>query len=162
MEDPGLQNPVLSAEERMVVRHFEEAHSRDSIRRFIIPLPRKEDASLLGTTGSLAVKRFRSLECLLRFRGKFDAFIEDIDEYLQQAHAELIPSQNMSKPCHDVYYMYLPMHAVHKNTSSTTKLRVIVDASAKSTTGVSLNNQLLVGLTVHAPLIDVLLQFRQY
>ena len=26
VEDPGPQNPVLSAEERMVVRHFEQAH----------------------------------------------------------------------------------------------------------------------------------------
>ena len=54
------------------------------------------------------------------------------------------------------------MHAVHKNTSTTTKLHVVFDALAKSTTGVSLNDQLLVGPMVHAPLIDVLLQFCQY
>ena len=80
MEDPGLQNPVLSAEERMVVRHFDEVHSRESIGRFIIPLPGKEDAGLLGETRSLTVKRFRSLEHSLRSRGKFKAFVEAIDE----------------------------------------------------------------------------------
>ncbi len=34
------------------------------------------------------------------------------------------------------------------------------DASAKSSSGVSLNYTLLVRLTVHPPLIDVLLRFR--
>ena len=35
-----------------------------------------------------------------------------------------------------------------------------VDGSAKSMTGVSLNNTLLVGPTVHSCLVDILLQFR--
>ena len=50
----------------------------------------------------------------------------------------------------------------HKTTSTTTQLLVVFDMSAKLTTYVSLNNQLLVGPTVHAPLIDVILLFRQY
>ena len=51
------------------------------------------------------------------------------------------------------------MHTVYKDSSSTSKLRVVFDSSAKSSSGVSLNDQLLVGPTVHAPLIDVLLRF---
>ena len=52
------------------------------------------------------------------------------------------------------------MHVVHKESSSTMKLRVVFDALAKYLSGVSLNDLLLVGLTVHPPLIDILLQFR--
>ena len=52
------------------------------------------------------------------------------------------------------------MHAVRKESSTTTKLRAVFDASAKSSTGVSLNDTLLVGPTVHPSLIDVLLRFR--
>ena len=66
----------------------------------------------------------------------------------------------MSKPCHEVYNLL--MHTVHKTTSTTMKLRVVFDASARSSTGVLLNDQLLVGPTVHTPLIDVLLRFRQH
>ena len=36
------------------------------------------------------------------------------------------------------------------------------DASAKSSTGVSLNDTLLVGPTIHPPLVDVLLHFHLY
>ena len=41
-------------------------------------------------------------------------------------------------------------------------MRAVFDASAKSSTGVSLNDTLLVGPTVHASLVDVLLRFRQH
>ena len=75
-------------------------------------------------------------------------------------HAELVPIADLHKPSKEVFY--LPMHAVCKEDSTTTKLRVVFDASAKSNTGVSLNDTLLVGPTVHSPLIDVLLRFRTH
>ena len=68
--------------------------------------------------------------------------------------------REMEKPCREVFY--LPMHAVVKQSSTTTQLRVVFDSSAKTKSGASLNDQLLVGPTVRAPLIDVLLRFRQH
>ena len=79
-------------------------------------------------------------------------------EYLDLGHAEPVPHQDLGKPECEVFY--LPMHAVYKTSSTTTKVRAVFDASAKSTTGVSLNDCLPVGPTVHSPLIDVLLRFR--
>ena len=52
------------------------------------------------------------------------------------------------------------MHAVKKESSTTTKLRAVFNASAKSSTNVSLNDILMVGPTVHSSLVDVLLRFR--
>ena len=73
-------------------------------------------------------------------------------------HAEIVPPSDLQKPSKEVFY--LPMHAVYKAQSTTTKIRAVFDASAKSSTGTSLNDTLLVGPTVHPPLIDVLLTFR--
>ena len=49
-----------------------------------------------------------------------------------------------------------------KPTSTTTKLRAVFDASAQSSSGASLNDLLLPGPTVYAPLQDILLRFRQH
>ena len=56
----------------------------------------------------------------------------------------------------------MPVHIVRKETSSTTKVRAVFDASAKSSSGISLNETFLVGPTVHPPLIAVLLRFRSH
>jgi hypothetical protein len=67
---------------------------------------------------------------------------------------------DLQKPREEVFY--LPMHAVLKESSITTKVRAVFDASAKSSSGVALNDQLLVGPTIHSTLVDVLLSFRLY
>ena len=66
----------------------------------------------------------------------------------------------MDKPPAEVFYLL--MHAVYKESSTTTKVRAVFDASAKSSTGVSLNDILLIGPTIHPPLIDVQLRFRSH
>ena len=54
-------------------------------------------------------------------------------------HAELDPTVDLEKPAQEVFY--LPMHNVRKESSSTTKVRAVFDASAS--TGVLLNDLLL-------------------
>ena len=79
----------------------------------------------------------------------------EMEEYFLMKHAELIPALALEKPPQEVFY--LPMHAVRKESSATTKLRIVFDASAKSSSGILLNDTLLVGPTVHPLLTDVLL-----
>ena len=81
-------------------------------------------------------------------------------EYFEKDHAESVPTQDLNKPVDQVYY--LPIHVVCKKSSSTSKVRAVFDASAPSSTGVSLNDTLLVGPTTHSSLFDVLLRFRLY
>nr|XP_029714229.1 uncharacterized protein LOC115258287 [Aedes albopictus] len=54
---------------------------------------------------------------------------------------------------------YIPHHAVHKTSSSTTKTRVVFDVSAKTTSGLSLNDTLSVGPTVQNDLFSIILKF---
>ncbi|XP_047538689.1 uncharacterized protein LOC125072207, partial [Vanessa atalanta] len=55
---------------------------------------------------------------------------------------------------------YIPHHCVIKESSSTTKLRVVFDGSAKSGNGVSLNECLLVGPKLQKDIETILLRFR--
>ena len=101
---------------------------------------------------------FKNLEQSLYRKGQFERFAHCVEEYFELGHAEPVPAVDLKMSCSEVYYM--PMHAVWKESSTTTKLRVVFDASAKSTSGSSLNDQFLVGPTVHTPLIDVLDRFQ--
>ncbi|XP_011884007.1 PREDICTED: uncharacterized protein LOC105571143 [Vollenhovia emeryi] len=57
---------------------------------------------------------------------------------------------------------YLPHHAVFKENSITTKLRVVFDASCKTASGLSLNDALLVGPTIQEDLFSILVRFRTF
>ena len=80
-------------------------------------------------------------------------------------------STDLEKPPDQVYYipMYVvcqdsstTMYVVCKDSSTTTRVHAVFDASAGTSTGVSLNSTLMVGPTVHLPLVDVLIRFRRY
>ncbi|XP_022206389.2 uncharacterized protein LOC111063008 [Nilaparvata lugens] len=79
-------------------------------------------------------------------------------EYEELQHMEQItePEANSS-----INY-FIPHHAVIKETSSTTKVRVVFDASCKTTSGISLNDISIVGPTVQSSLMNKVLRFRSH
>ena len=156
-EGPG-NNTDLSPEERAAVSHFKENHHRTKDGRFVVPLPKKPDPPSLGEFRSQAVRRFVSLERSLQLKNEFSTFNSVMQEYSDLCHAEPVPPADLGKPEKGVFYLLI--HAVKKESSTTTKIRAVFDASAKSSSGVSLNDLLLVGPMVHSRLIDVLLRFR--
>ena len=160
IEDSPLAEVNLSPEERAVVQHFEEKHHRTSSGRFVVPLPKKKNIRPVGESRSQPVRRFLSLERSLRTRNQFDDFSEVMKDYLKLGHAELVPPEDMNLSTSETFY--LPMHAVHKQSSTTTKIRAVFDASMKSASGVSLNDLLLVSPTVHPQLVDVRVRFRMH
>ena len=82
-----------------------------------------------------------------------------MNKYFELDHDEVVPGESMFKPFHDIYYM--PMHVVRKS-STTTKISIVFDASAETSTGTTLNDQYMIGPMVHSPLLDVLLHFRKF
>lgn len=158
-ESPATMTP-MSTDEHLSVHYFDTQHYFSEDGRFVVPLPIKKEIEPIGESRSTAVRRFLSMERSLNTKGQFQELAEVMSEYFESDHAELVPEADLDKPPNQVFY--LPMHTVRKETSTTTKIRAVFDASAKSSTGVSLNDTLLVGPTVHPPLIDVLLRFRSY
>ena len=114
----------------------------------------------LGCSREQATRRFAQNERALLKRGQWENFEKVVDEYSTLKHSELVPAQDMTKPEATCYY--IPMHGVFKESSTTTQLRVVFDASAKSSTGHSLNDLLLPGPTLYPLLTSVLIRFRQH
>lgn len=80
-------------------------------------------------------------------------------EYIDLGHMSLVSDtteDETKKP------LYLPHHGVIKESSTSTKLRAVFDASNKTSTGLSLNDVLHVGPTLQANLIEIIMRFRCY
>ena len=161
LEEPPKTAPALTPEEERVQDHYHSTHSYDSqAGRYIVSLPKKEGNFTLGESRNQALNRARANERALLRKGTWDKFQNVIREYLSLAHAQPVTAQEITLPSASCYYM--PMHGVYKESSSTTKLRVVFDASAKTTTGTSLKDLLAVGPTLHPTLDKILLKFRSY
>ena len=123
-------------------------------------LPRKLNPLQLGESKSTALRRYHSNEKALLRKGHWQKFQQVIQEYLDLNHARPVTAAELLLPSSEVFY--LPMHGVYKSTSSTTKLRVVFDASSQSSSGVSLNDTLAVGPMLHPTLDQILLRFRTH
>ena len=159
-EDGPLGDTSLTPEKRLAIKHFETKHSRTTHGRFVVPLPRSADTRSIGESRSAAVRRFLSLERKLHSNNQFKAIGEIMNEYITLGHAEPVPIENLEMNPSDVFC--LPMHAVCKESSTTTIIRAVFDASMKSSSGVSLNETLMIGPTVHSSLVDVSIRFRMH
>ncbi|XP_058979466.1 uncharacterized protein LOC101899042 [Musca domestica] len=147
-----------TAEELACEKHFKKTHGRADDGRFVIQLPFR-DSMLLGESRGMALRSLKRLEASLAndasLRDQYNAFM---DELLSMGHMELVPTTSV--PTEHCYYM--PHHAVLKETSSTTKLRVVFNASMKTSTGLSLNDTLMVGPQLQDDMFSILLRFRQH
>ncbi|XP_067210840.1 uncharacterized protein [Linepithema humile] len=149
----------LNQDEQECEEHFCSTHSRDSQGRYVVCLPFKASSQTLGDS-----KRKASLLChklVERFskNAKYAVqYSEFMDEYLRLGHMRVVPDST-SEPSHSYY---LPHHGVWKESSLTTKLRVVFNASSPSTSGRSLNDILHPGEKLQTELFDVLIYFRQF
>lgn len=71
VEDGPLSETTLSPEERSAVHHFTTNQTRTKGGRFMVPLPKRENAKPLGESRSQAVRRFLSLERNLHSKNLF-------------------------------------------------------------------------------------------
>ncbi|XP_076376168.1 uncharacterized protein LOC143258753 [Megalopta genalis] len=136
--------------------HFRETIRRDTDGRYIVRIPFKSNANELGTSRAQAERRLYSLERrLARYPEKRQQYTEFMSEYETLGHMSRIVEDT-----HEQSAYYLPHHAVFKEGSTTTKLRVVFNGSAKSSSDLALNDIQLVGPTVQSDLISILIRFR--
>lgn len=147
---------LLTKEEQSCEDFFKSTVRRDVDGKFVVKLPIRDNLDKLGDSYNSALKRFHLLE--KRFdrqpdlRQHYNSFI---NEYYNLNHMrEVTEDTSIQLP----YYM--PHHPVIKPSSTTTKVRVVFDASMKTSSGSSLNDVLMVGPTVQSDLLSIMLRFR--
>ena len=154
---PGCSN-YFTAEEEQAMDHFKDTVRREPDGWYQVKLPRKVPTPELGQSRGAAQRRFLQNERSLAKKDQLPAFQAAVRDYEERGHSEIVPAADLEKPPNETFY--LPMFGVVKESSTSTKLRIVYDASAKSSTGSSLNDTLLPGPNLYPLLTAVILRFR--
>ncbi|XP_033212356.1 uncharacterized protein LOC117169955 [Belonocnema kinseyi] len=156
IEDSLNQNPILSSEKARCEELFKKDVTRDG--KFIVRLPLRDQIESLGDSFHMAQNRLESVERRVRREARlnelYSAFMK---EYKELGHMTAVNGESLQG--HEIKY-YLPHNAILKPVSRITKLRIVFDGSAKSTSGKSLNDIILVGPTDEQDLLSLVLRFR--
>ncbi|XP_072158029.1 uncharacterized protein [Bemisia tabaci] len=126
--------------------------------RYCVRLPFKPEHPPLGTSLARAEVRFRALERRFEKEPEFHAAYK---KFMQEYENNGFMSPAAIPPATAPHY-FIPHHAVVKESSSTTKLRVVFDASAPTSTKVSLNQVLLPGPKLQTDIRDLIINFRKH
>lgn len=151
--------PKLSKEEEECEMHFKEHTGRDATGRFIVKLPLRDNYESLGDSHELSLNRFYSIERKLKNNPQLKVdYVKFMREYESLGHMTQIDPNPLTPNT----VCYLPHHSVEKQDSSTTRLRIVFDASARTTSGLSLNDVLKVGPVIQNDLFSIVTRFRKH
>ncbi|XP_055856663.1 uncharacterized protein LOC129919682 [Episyrphus balteatus] len=147
----------LSIEELTCEKIFEKTHYRQEDGRYVVRLPFKSDCPL-GNSRNAAIRALQRMEALfLKDESLKDQYRNFIQEFIDLGHMEKVNHQAVPGK-----HYYMPHRAVFKETSTTTKLRVVFNASCRTTTGFSLNDTQMVGPQLQPELYLALIRMRTY
>ncbi|GBO34178.1 hypothetical protein AVEN_160610-1 [Araneus ventricosus] len=161
IENVTCDSSPISEELNYCNEHYEKTHYRNSEGRYVVQMPFKPEIEKLslGDSYQMASKRLDNLwKRLNRDPTMKFLYSEFLREYKNLNHMEEITNCNLSND--DGYF--LPHQGVLRPSSITTKLRVVFDASAKTTTGYSLNDLLCAGGVLQDDLFSILTRFRKH
>ncbi|GFS66444.1 reverse transcriptase domain-containing protein [Trichonephila inaurata madagascariensis] len=120
-------------------------------------MPMKDNDIELGQSEPTAIRRLKMLERrFVREPDTKDKYVEFLQEYEDLDHMQRVKDEEPG------LHFYIPHHAVICPESKTTRLRVVFDASCKSSNENSLNDIWFKGSTVQPNLFDILLICRKY
>ncbi|XP_017482097.1 PREDICTED: uncharacterized protein LOC108371108 [Rhagoletis zephyria] len=126
---------------------FEATHGRTADGRYIVHLLLRQNAPKLGDSYALGRLERR----LVVYPALTENYVAFMREFATLGHMELV-----EPPYHHNNCYYIHHHAV------TSKFRVVFNASAPTSTGVSLNDVQLVGPALQDSLGSILLRFRRF
>lgn len=152
-EVENLQNGShFSLEEKAAENHFVDHIHRRPDRHYEVALPFKSNILELGNTAARAKILFLASEKRLQQQvDKQQHYIDFMSEMLAMGH--------MKRSCQAGYFV--PHHLISRPSSTTTKHRVVFNASFKSDSGYSLNDMLLVGPTIQDDVFCHLIRWRE-
>ncbi|XP_055854500.1 uncharacterized protein LOC129918155 [Episyrphus balteatus] len=157
-----LDNIISSPEDEICEKLFAETTTRNADGRYICKLPFKDEVPALGVSREQTLKQYLSTENALAKNPSFHTEYNNVlEEYLTLNHMKKVAPIEIQKST-DINSYYLPQHAVIKPESTTTKTRIVFNASSPTSNGKSLNDILYTGPSLQSDLISLILNWRFY
>lgn len=142
----------LSPADKQCEEHFLSTYRRTDKGKYVCRLPFASDPTMLGNSSKHALKMFfileKKLACQPQTKQLYSTFM---NEYLHSGHMELSTTPPSNEPNY-----YLPHHSVMKDN----KIRVVFNASAPTSSNVSLNEILHQGPKLHNEIANIIFYFR--
>ncbi|XP_029159528.1 uncharacterized protein LOC114931578 [Nylanderia fulva] len=156
-ESKPITRAPLTPEEATCEELYVRTVTRTSTGRYMVRLPISSPPTNLHETRRPAERLLRAMEV----KGSRDPRFGDLYRNFMQEFEDLqhIKRVNIATTADD-RRCYLPHHGVLKESSTTTKLRVVFNGSQRTRAGTSLNSHLLTGANLLPALNDVLLRWR--
>lgn len=152
---------ILSPDDRDCEEIYCRTTTRDADGRYSVALPFKGEPSTLGDSQRLAEKCFFCLERKMQASPKLRQTYNDvIQEYLEKNFISLVPPET-EVSSHAPFYI-IPHHGVIREDKLTSKLRVVLNASAKTSTSIFLNDILYNGKNLQGNLFNIIVNFRLF
>ncbi|XP_055714278.1 uncharacterized protein LOC129808526 [Phlebotomus papatasi] len=143
-------------EHKQVEELYSSTTTRDADGRYIVQLPFNSNLEKLQTNRSSAMRQLHFLETKLKKDvDLWEKYSNIFEEYLEKDFIEVVPYNELERQS-----FYMPHHCVVKKEAVSTKVRIVFNASSPSSSGVSLNDTLMVGPCVQPTLMSTLLNFR--
>nr|XP_042913750.1 uncharacterized protein LOC122273820 [Parasteatoda tepidariorum] len=121
--DVGL---TKSKETTFCEEYFEQTHFRNKEGRYVVTIPLKEEPSCLGESRDIALKRLNSLWYRLSKDQEHLRLCKNfLDEYERLGHLSEVKDEGEPESSY-----YMPHHGLYRPEKSTTKLRVVFNASS--------------------------------
>lgn len=161
---------MYTKEEKYCIDFFNQTFRRYSEGRFIIKLPFRtifDSTAVLGQSREIALRQFLFFERKFAQNPKFrDEYNKNIMDYLEQGHMRVatdteINHRYVTENGTTAYNsFYLPHHPVIRESSTSTPIRPVFNASKKTSNGKSLNDVLFPGPAFQNDLNAILINWR--
>lgn len=145
-----------SLEEKVVESHYQANVERLPDGKYQLALPFNSKVELLGESSTQTRRIFISNERRMnRNRVKKSHYYEFMNEMIELNHME--PVTKISEPNY-----FMTHHMIERPSSTTTKYRVVFNASKKTNSGISLNETLMIGATIQGDVFIHLIRWREF
>lgn len=150
--------PHLSPDDEACERIFQDTYSRDATGRYTVHLPFKEDPSQLGDSFTVAKRRLLQLEKKLdsnpTLRNDYNSTIQS---YIDKGYLTKVEN-----PSREINCYHIPHRAIYRPEKTTSKTRIVLNASNKSSSGKSLNDLLYIGPNLQNNIFELLINLRLF